>query len=768
MLSARDRLRLSSTLAAKTAALKAGAGLSARERMGLAKDIRELVAQLTGGVIGAGPATAEDELSDDPNSPNYRYKDTGYIADSRKEKAANQIKLAKDQGLQVQATSIDWKAIEQNPRAAAELIVKSNLFGQVDWTGLGEAGMDPAAGFLIDRIYASIAPQPEDNPQARHDYAVALTTIRTRLEVCKTVKEVRDVLAEILDELRGANLNEDETEKVAAINRRIGEVRQALKALSDPVSQLYNEAQALRGDEWKAENVLGQRKRRGWEIKPEHTQALADAKAKFKAAWDRWGEAVQDEKAKEAPLKAELGELMRQSSAISSAARARSEDSPLVRGWMSFGPKFLAVLKYRYNTGSDAFRNHVVNAENNRIKDWSWATKERPTVARGATKQEVQFQLKVADSFERKGGRDVTVDSTAELKSMFGLREVQSGNWVLKDPNSARFHVEQSAAAFADMADVLGIDAAHLGLGGRIGMAFGARGTGGKNAARAHWEPVHRVVNITKMGGGGCLGHELFHAIDNLMPALTNGAESKKDQFGTRSPDSLPDGRVRAAFAKIRKLLLTGEHRLPRTYDITDSDRLLAQRNLEPHYGFAPPIAALIKSAGNAKDAILAVESRITGTDKRSAKNRRQWSQIAAAYYTPPGETTITVNTGPARSRFAYEATLLDNGEAGKYWSEDVELAARAFQAYLEDSLEKQGRRNDYLSAFADNKHYDEGNPFPEGEERVALNAAFDELFSALREEKVFEKAAANKPLLDAIFGAEPVDIEAIVDEFLA
>jgi len=67
-------------------------------------------------------------------------------------------------------------------------------------------------------------------------------------------------------------------------------------------------------------------------------------------------------------------------------------------------------------------------------------------------------------------------------------------------------------------------------------------------------------------------------------------------------------------------------------------------------------------------------------------------------------------------------------------------------------------RRNDYLSVYADNKfHVDpllgvEWKPYPEGEERTRINDAFDRLFAAIRNAKVFESAMANKPLLDAIF----------------
>ena len=54
---------------------------------------------------------------------------------------------------------------------------------------------------------------------------------------------------------------------------------------------------------------------------------------------------------------------------------------------------------------------------------------------------------------------------------------------------------------------------------------------------------------------------------------------------------------------------------------------------------------------------------------------------------------------------------------------------------------------NDYLSAYADNKyHVDpffgiEWKPFPEGEERQRINAAFDNLFDVLRRKREMLKA---------------------------
>ena len=62
-------------------------------------------------------------------------------------------------------------------------------------------------------------------------------------------------------------------------------------------------------------------------------------------------------------------------------------------------------------------------------------------------------------------------------------------------------------------------------------------------------------------------------------------------------------------------------------------------------------------------------------------------------------------------------------------------------------SLAVMGRKNDYLSVFADNKYcYDpesgtQWKPYPEGEERKRINEAFDDLVEVLRKDGTLAKA---------------------------
>jgi hypothetical protein len=107
-------------------------------------------------------------------------------------------------------------------------------------------------------------------------------------------------------------------------------------------------------------------------------------------------------------------------------------------------------------------------------------------------------------------------DATPEQFSRtFAFRGVQFGNWVEGD----RRQVDLNSAfdGLWDLAEALGVTTQALSLGGKLGLAFGARGKGGKRAAAAHYEPGSVVINLTKTSGAGCLAHEWWHGFDHYL-----------------------------------------------------------------------------------------------------------------------------------------------------------------------------------------------------------------------------------------------------------
>ncbi|ENM6165381.1 hypothetical protein AB8H46_000720 [Salmonella enterica] len=102
-----------------------------------------------------------------------------------------------------------------------------------------------------------------------------------------------------------------------------------------------------------------------------------------------------------------------------------------------------------------------------------------------------------------------------KFSDAFGFRGVQFGNYV--EGPRRQSDLNRAYDSLMDMADVLKVPAKALSLNGRLGLAFGARGKGGKNAAAAHYEPGQVAINLTKGNGAGSLAHEWFHALDNYF-----------------------------------------------------------------------------------------------------------------------------------------------------------------------------------------------------------------------------------------------------------
>lgn len=121
---------------------------------------------------------------------------------------------------------------------------------------------------------------------------------------------------------------------------------------------------------------------------------------------------------------------------------------------------------------------------------------------------------------DHRSGADVTPEVFADT---FGFRGVQFGNYVEGDRRQA--DLNESFDALLDMAGVLGIPPRAISLGGALGLAFGARGRGGANAASAHYEPGTVVINLTKRRGAGSLAHEWWHALDNYFSRMGGDSE---------------------------------------------------------------------------------------------------------------------------------------------------------------------------------------------------------------------------------------------------
>jgi hypothetical protein len=150
-------------------------------------------------------------------------------------------------------------------------------------------------------------------------------------------------------------------------------------------------------------------------------------------------------------------------------------------------------------------------------------------------------QPRVGD--DHRNGAPVTPEVFAET---FGFRGVQFGNYV--EQGRRQSDLNQAYDALMDMAAVLGIPPRAISLNGRLGLAFGARGKGGKNAPAAHYEPDTVVINLTKGSGPGSLAHEWWHGLDNYFARENGGSGYVTD--GARAPGMREQ--MQAAFNSVK------------------------------------------------------------------------------------------------------------------------------------------------------------------------------------------------------------------------
>ncbi|MDO8983009.1 PLxRFG domain-containing protein [Cypionkella sp.] len=152
-------------------------------------------------------------------------------------------------------------------------------------------------------------------------------------------------------------------------------------------------------------------------------------------------------------------------------------------------------------------------------------------------------------------GADVTPEA---FEQTFGFRGVQFGNYV--EGARRQQDLNQAYDALMDLAGIIGIPPKALSLNGQMGLAFGARGRGGKTPAKAHYESGNIVINLTKDKGAGSLAHEWFHAVDNYFERM----RGRPVEFVTNNPAPRKTGEaadvrpeVLQAFADLREALRT-------------------------------------------------------------------------------------------------------------------------------------------------------------------------------------------------------------------
>ena len=345
----------------------------------------------------------------------------------------------------------------------------------------------------------------------------------------------------------------------------------------------------------------------------------------------------------------------------------------------------------------------------------------------------------------------------------FGFKGGEFGNWM--SAKDRQVSLNYGFDALKDLAFALGIADTDISFGGKLSIAFGARGQG-LSGASAHYEQDRQVINLTKMNGAGSLAHEWFHGLDDFMGGF-------KLKMGSDNVRSLPEKTQQA----MRSLISTMQYR-DETQEETDlrATKLFeqAQKNLKrtvenqfpwvktlragdteqvellfPYYKRTPDSSDLAKFEAELSALVETGEMK-HASNLSALRKEIQGHVIAKEDMNNIGFYAIGVKNagegvqrGRVRTDFYNDSRRFGelHSKDGDYWDSTVEMAARAFACYVAD---KTGKNNDYLTGHAEAAFTldtdAKGNvrvirAYPVGAERAAINEAFDELIAAMKED---------------------------------
>ena len=143
------------------------------------------------------------------------------------------------------------------------------------------------------------------------------------------------------------------------------------------------------------------------------------------------------------------------------------------------------------------------------------------------------------------------------IMAKYNIKGFEFGNWVTQEERAE--YVSSLTPTLEDLFSVLG--SRNIGINRNVGVAFGARGSRG---ARAHYEPVLNMINLTRYNGAGSLAHEYGHALDyNLGSFLDQNKDYPALSGGRSVAASLPEntgGQLRAYVNQIVDSIRNGKN----------------------------------------------------------------------------------------------------------------------------------------------------------------------------------------------------------------
>jgi ribosomal protein L37E len=655
-------------------------------------------------------APAPEPKAEEPEKPKFTLVAPSEKAEVKDNMTAADEKIAQEVGehvwgarkdLWVARTSADLQKL--TPEEQSKISTKKNLLPKWETDTLLDDGWEPEAIVMRHAIESLVQNAPGNTLEARQAYMDGIDFLAKSLEECRTLEDIKGFLADwehlLLRQRREATLSIDEAGKAVDdyFEHKLGKKPPKNYKERKELDDRFREA---RSNKYHAASV-GDADWNKWlikeqEIDKERREALDNQKFQ-----------IDDVVAWKLNLPKHDLTLRFEENGITTVYRAdpeiaKGKDNPYALMAAALGERVVKGLVRKYQITRP---KALMDAERRvrKMQELGSEEKEKELFEHLQQKQRkggqrmkpFKWERNVPGEVDRKGGKPVTAADPKALASDFKFKNVQFGNWV--NEQDAESHLKGAHGALFDLSDVLGISPEVISLGGRLSIAFGARGSGN---ALAHYETMGKIINLTKIKGCGSLAHEWGHALDNLLTVMGNPQGTAAHQFIS--------GGVTAGVPQA----------------VSD-----AMEGVMGAIHYKDP--SVLQKRNRAQD-------MTQRWDSLSYKERQELRQLHK-------------EIGAAeQSRYFQDASVFSKAP-NSYWTRPHELFARAFESYVEDTLVEANRKSSYLvsgtrdpyetgrhSAASGEEH---AQTFPQGEERKGINKAIQKLIGVLKQEKALEKA---------------------------
>ena len=643
----------------------------------------------------------EERLNEKQESK--KFKDVGTrVGGSKKEMAAIRVLTADDLSKLDNAT-------------AYKVVTKERILPDIDAEAEKANGVESGAAYLKKKFREALMARPLNSAEDRKKYIETIPKVFEKIDACKTIDELRSIGNDYFDIWHSFRSNKVQAFLKGDKNNELSSVLgkefcNLIARNSDSAKEHWNNAKLMspmsQEESDERYKQYEEARKNGLEVNKKRMEAYTP---------EQWENYFKNDPATTFSFN------RRQLTALKKDDPAKYQeaiDKHKAREY-KFNEQRNEVLPYEKWLSQNPSKAP-------REANWDWANpKDKKAI------QKVKDELQIHDSpplafIKRTNGREVkNSDITPEaIKSKYGFASVQFGHYV-KD-NEAKEHVRHFIESMNDIEDALGIDIKKMNELSGLSIAFGARG-GGK--ALAHYEPMAKIINITKSNGDGSIAHELFHNIDHLLAGMKEGTRKEKiylsqQQLGgyvrNRENDAIHRTPIHQAMQQVMNAIKDGN------YEATANFQPGENKNT---YG---SIRQMFEDKGYeyTKDYLL---HRYSLEPKESGNAIDYFKYLATLSKKP-----IEIKYDTKQTKFYTGAKSFKSD----YWQREPELLARAAEAYVQDKVMGAGMYNNYLVAGnniqqPDMKYNGESLEltYPQGEERVAINEAFDKLIEAAKEE---------------------------------